>query len=205
MKRLFYLSALAIATLIGFASCEEEEEVDIRDQAIGTYDIKISQYYSIDSKLYTMESIFKNLGEELADLSFTATATLTKDGDGLKMTTNESDPESWTLVKIGEASNGFTFDIENWTIEIDDAGTKVTFSNYNGYKLGDVSYNGAYINGKLEFYLKDANDEFEDYIWAQIINDEEAMKTFNERIKGTELEKIFTDGTIVFIVSCTKK
>lgn len=205
MKKILYSVALLAATMIGFTSCDEEEEkVDVRDQALGNYDVTIKQFYSIGEKLYTMESVIKATGVECPDLSVTTTATLTKDGDNLKFTENDSDPDVWKFVKIAEAANGFTFDIEDFTTEIDAEGNTAKFSNYNGYVLGSTKYNGAYIGGKLEFYLKD-NGDFEKAIWAPLLNDEEALAAFREKIKGSELEKILTDGDVVLEISCTKK
>ncbi len=204
MKKLFYSVALLAATMIGFTSCEEEEKVDFRDQAIGNYDVTVKQFYSIGETLYTMEAVINATGVECQDLSVTTTATLTKDGDNLIFTENGSDPDVWKFVKIAEAANGFTFDIEDYTTEIDENGNTAKFSNYNGYILGSTKYNGAFIGGKLEFYLKD-NGDFEKAIWAPLLNDEQALAAFQEKIKGSELEKILTDGDVILKFSCTKK
>lgn len=205
MKRIFYSVALLAATMIGFTSCEEEEaKTDFRDEAIGDYDVTLSQNYAIGHKLYSMESVFEATGIKCPDLSKSFTATLSKNGDGLKLTATSVFSDEWTFVKLAEGTNGFTFEIEEYETEIDDAGTKAKFSNYLGYKLGDVEYNGGYLRGKLEFFLKD-NGEFKKAIWEPVTNDAETLAAFQERIKGSQVETILTEGEIVLEVTCTKK
>lgn len=211
MKRIFYSVALLAATFVGFTSCEEEEESDFRDQAIGEYNVTLKQYYALENSgadkntLYTMEAVMKASGAtECPDLSKQFTATLSKDGDGLKLTATSVFSDEWSFVKVTEASNGFVFDIKEYEVIVDDAGTKAKFSNYPGASLGGVKYNGIFTNGELSFNLKD-NGEMEKAIWKPLTDDADAFAAFQEKIKGGELEKILTDGDIVLQFTCTKK
>lgn len=210
MKRIFYSVALLAATMIGFTSCDEEE-TDFRDQAIGEYNVTLKQYYAIENSgsdgntLYTMEAVMKASGAtECPDLSKQFTATLSKDGDGLKLTATSVFSDEWTFVKVTEAANGFTFDIKEYEAIVDDAGSKAKFTNYPGALLGDVKYNGLYTNGELKFNLKD-NGELEKAIWKPLTDNADAFAAFQEKIKGSELEKILTDGYVVLKFTCTKK
>lgn len=212
MKKILYSVALLAATMIGFTSCDEEEEKpDFRDQAIGEYNVTLKQYYAIENSdadeytLYTMESVMKASGAtDCPDLSKQFTATLSKDGEGLKLTATSVFSDEWTFVKLAEASNGFTFDIKEYEAVVDNAGTKAKFTNYPGAKLGDVKYNGLYTNGVLKFNLKD-NGEMEKAIWKPLTDDADAFAAFQEKIKGSELEKVLTDGDVILQFTCTKK
>ena len=47
MKRIFYSVAILAATMIGFTSCDEEDEkVDIKEQAVGDYNVTV-QYWKV--------------------------------------------------------------------------------------------------------------------------------------------------------------
>lgn len=81
MKRIFYSVALLAATMIGFTSCEEEEEAktDLRDKLVGEYSAELTYMVSEDGK-----DFYNMLKEDIVELGLTTeinTITITKNGD----------------------------------------------------------------------------------------------------------------------------
>ena len=140
MKRIFYSVAILAATMIGFTSCDEEDEkVDIKEQAVGDYNVTV-QYYMYD-----------NSGKELESFGDAdkGSGSVAINGDALKLT---YDGDAYNLVKIAEASNGFTFDVEDLTATED--GKTYTLTGYNAYELKSndgksTKYNGVFTIIKL--------------------------------------------------------
>lgn len=156
---------LLLATMAGFSSCsDDEDDVDVREQAIGNYSFTTSIYIEDEGKLVSFASELSDLGEALgiefkeSDFQVKGTATVSKSGDSkILIKEDGADGDQWILNNIKEASNGFVFDVDATTID------DVQFTNYSGYKLeGETkTYGGGYIatNKKLEFYLYSTLEE----------------------------------------------
>ena len=183
MKKILYSVALLAATMIGFTSCDEEEKVDVKEQAVGDYTVT-STYYWYDGK--ALEDM------ELED-DEPAAAKVVLDGDGLKMT---CDGDVVSIVKIAEASNGFTFDVKEMSFT--EEGQTYTLKGFNGYELKSsdgksVSYNGGYIsaNKTLEFYVE--------------LPTADVAKMFAELFEGNEeLATVFANLSVVMKFTCVK-
>lgn len=138
MKRFVYSVALVTAIMFGFSSCDEDDEtsVDVKEQAVGTYNVKVN-YYVSNGKQWD-NSDFE---------SGTDTGNAFIEGDKLKITI---DDETYSFVKIAEASNGFTFDVEDYSFV--DEGVTYTFKGLNGIELvskkdgSSTKFNGAYFS-----------------------------------------------------------
>ena len=161
----FLFTMLLLATMAGFSSCsDDEDDVDVREQAIGNYSFTTSIYVEDEGKLVSFASELSDLGEALgiefkeSDFQFTGTATVSKSGDSkILIKEDGADGDQWILNNIKEASNGFVFDVDATTID------DVQFTNYSGYQLeGETkTYGGGYIatNKKLEFYIYSTLEE----------------------------------------------
>ncbi|MBQ3688433.1 MAG: hypothetical protein II937_01040 [Bacteroidales bacterium] len=148
--------------MVGFSACnKDDEESDVREQAVGNYSITTTLYVEENGKLVSFASelseLAEALGEELDenDFKFTGTATVAKDGSN-KLLVNV-DGDKFFLNNIREATNGFVFDVDATTVD------DVEFTNYSGYYLeGETkTYGGGYIaaSKKLEFYIYSSMEE----------------------------------------------
>lgn len=163
MKKVKFLFAtLLMITMVGFSACnKDDEESDVREQAVGNYSITTTLYVEENGKLVSFASelseLAEALGEELDenDFKFTGTATVAKDGSN-KLLVNV-DGDKFFLNNIREATNGFVFDVDATTVD------DVEFTNYSGYYLeGETKmYGGGYIaaSKKLEFYVYTTMEE----------------------------------------------
>lgn len=174
MRKLFYSAVLFAATMIAVTSCDKnnDEKTDIREQAVGDYNVTYTTYIS-DGNTY--ELLEKN--------KEAVTGTISIDGEGLKLIVNG---DIVNMDNIAEASNGFTFDIKNMTFF--DDGKAITLNGYNGYELKatdgtKTSHHGGYISDKktLEFYVTRPKEELLATIAQYLIaNDEKLTETLKE-------------------------
>lgn len=137
MKKLLF-GLLALVAI----SCSEDEVADVRDQALGTY-------------TYTSKGYYLN-GSTLVYIADTDGGSFTVE----KSTTNSDNvlikEGGDTIIgeKIEEASNGFGFDVDDFT---DDGSV---FTGYDGFELSGTKYHGGYIAStkKFTFYYKYTED-----------------------------------------------
>ncbi len=166
MKKVKFLFAtLLMITMVGFSACnKDDEESDVREQAVGNYSYTTTLYVEEDGKLVSFASALSEITEALgtkineSDLQDKGTATVSlSDNNQIVVKQDGSDGEQWFLNNIREASNGFIFDVAKTTA------TEVTFTNYDGYYLeGETKmYGGGYIaaSKKLEFYVYTTMEE----------------------------------------------
>ena len=166
MKKVKFLFAmLLMVTALGFTACsDDEEDTDVRDQAIGNYSVTTTVYVEDEGKLVSFASELSELGDALgmkfneSDFQVKGTATVSKSGDNkILIKEDGADGDQWILNNIREASNGFVFDVDATTVD------DVKFTNYSGYHLeGETkTYGGGYIsaNKKLEFYIYSTMEE----------------------------------------------
>ena len=122
---------------LGLTSCSKDEdpEVDVREQAIGSYEgtVELLALSDFDLK-YHEEAISFTVSK-----NNTSVIDISIDGDIIQG------------VKVKKASNGFTFDIESQSVNMDDDAEKETIVGENFFELGGVKYNGMYDSGKKEF------------------------------------------------------
>ncbi|MFZ1806870.1 MAG: hypothetical protein WAU36_06605 [Cyclobacteriaceae bacterium] len=144
MKKVLFLF-LAVVAL----SCSEDDP-DIRDQAVGTYNYTLKFYYLDGSTLEYLGSDFDDSGTMIVEKSSTSSLIFKEGGT-----------EQLRAEKIAAASNGFSFDVPSQTYEDDDI--SVTISGYNGIELDGTKYHGGYFSAtkKIEVYFqfKDNNNE----------------------------------------------
>jgi hypothetical protein len=145
LHSLGFLALLAIVTL----SCSKDDpKPDPRTAAMGTYNYTTKYYYiNADNELEFTDD----------DLTETGTAIAAVTDNGFQI--SEGGKVQFKAVKVTEASNGFTFDIESQTITED--GQTVTISGYEGATLttagGSVTkYDGVFLKAdkKLEAYFQ---------------------------------------------------
>lgn len=207
MKKILYSVALLAATMIGFTSCDEEEEkVDVRDQAIGNYDVKIN-YFISDGKTWDNSDFTPD----------TETGVASIDGDNIKLTI---DGENFKLVKIAEASNGFTFDVEDVVCTED--GTTYTLKGFNGFELvskkdgKSTKFSGGFFSDTktLKFYMEMPKDQFSAMLSNAFAENEEFMVPLLELAEidpataidaAAEIEAILSKLSLVLEFTCTKK
>lgn len=168
MKIKFILSSfIAMACTFSFVSCSDDDDDDepIAQQAVGDYNITMAYYLYDGETFYDM-----HLDES------TSSATVTLNGNDLKL--DAGDNEIINLVKVAAASNGFTFDVEDYSIE------DIKFTGYNAYAIQSsdgkqVLYNGGYINAskKLEFYVEMPQEYAEALVTAEMLSDEDLLTT----------------------------
>ena len=185
MKRLFFSMALLAATMMGFNSCDNDDKnADVREQAVGDYTVSATLYLYDGKALTELDN--EELGEELP---LVGKAEI--DGDGMKLT---AEGVVINLVKIAEASNGFTFDVKEMSVtETDEeTGEPLTYvmDGFNGYELksddgSSVKYDGGFISSTntLEFYVEEPEDEA-----LAII----AMMLMPEDVMGDFMAMLFT-------------
>jgi hypothetical protein len=134
--RLSWLYLLFILSVVGLQSCGDDPEPDQVAEASGTYNYKTKLYYVDGNSLEYLGSDFDESG----------TAIMTKTSTGFEV--KEGGDVQFRATKVAKASNGFTFDIETQTIDVD--GTNVTVEGYDGAVLSGVKYNGLYISATKE-------------------------------------------------------
>lgn len=207
MKKLIYSVAMLAATMIGFTSCEEEEEkVDVRDQAIGNYNVKIN-YYISDGKSWDNSGIDPDTDTGVASI----------DGNNIKLTI---DGDDFKLVKIAEASNGFTFDVEDAVCTED--GITYTLKGYNGFELvskkdgTSTKFSGGFFSDTktLKFYMEMPKDQFSAMLSEAFAEDEEFMAPFLALAEvdpvaaidaAAEIEAILSKLSLILEITCKKK
>ncbi|MBO7478543.1 MAG: hypothetical protein J6U04_11515 [Salinivirgaceae bacterium] len=212
MKRLFFSMALFAATMIGFNSCDNDDDknVDVREQAVGDYTVSATLYLYDGKTLTELEG---------GDDEVPPMGKAEVDGDGMKLT---ADGEVINLVKIAEASNGFTFDVKDMSITETDEETgepyTYTLNGFNGYELksadgNTVKYHGGFISSTktLEFYVQMPEDQALALI-ALLALPEDLMGEFMAKlITGDEdgayaILREFAEGrSVVMKVTCVKK
>ena len=206
MKR-YLFAALMATVLVGFSSCKKDDDEDnkknVAEQAVGTYNVTINYYFEENKKL-------SNSGMEAEKTE----AVVSLDGENLKIVI---DDETISAVNIKEASNGFTFDVASLTITED--GESYTMTGYKGFLLGDnTGCDGAYIavNNKLEFYYEIPRENFYEEFVAEMLSDEEWVKSCIEEKGYASIEEInefaskyvketYAKYKFVMDFECTKK
>lgn len=143
MKKLIYSAALFAATMIGFTSCDKDDEVNVKDGAVGDCTVTMS-YWMYDGA---------QLSEYTKKEHDTAPGKIVSTNEGLQM---QSDGDAISLINITESSNGFTCDVKDLLVNDKDEETgetnSYTVTGFNGYEM---KYHGGYNTStfKLEFYL----------------------------------------------------
>lgn len=120
-------------------SCSEDdaETVDVRDQAIGSYEGTLEILSLADLNVEYVEDAISFIVEKNDDNA--STINISIDGDIIKG------------VKVAEASNGFTFDIETQSLNLDDDIEDETIEGEDFFELGGTKYHGLYDSSKKEF------------------------------------------------------
>jgi hypothetical protein len=126
------LSIILIVFTAFLSSCgDDKEPVDVRDDAMATYNYK-TKYYYVNTN---------------GDLEYTGSANDETGTFIVSKTTNGFEVKEGGNVifkgeKVAAASNGFTFDIPSQSLTVD--GDAFTVNGYDGVTLGTVEYNGLY-------------------------------------------------------------
>ena len=145
MRKLFYTAALFAATMIGFTSCDKDDDgsnADIKKTAVGDYTIK-TDFILSDGKTL---SPFSDKDYPAAPGKIVST------DEGLQM---QSEGDAISLINIAESSNGFTCDVKSIVVnDTDDNGQAISYT-VTGFKGYEMKYDGGYnsSNKTLEFYL----------------------------------------------------
>lgn len=210
MKLKTFLALLvASAFAFSFSACSDDDDDDdssaIAQQAVGDYNITCTAY------LYDGNE-YKDLGVDQEKIS--AKAVL--NGSNLQLQTDE---DVINIVKIAEASNGFTFDVEDFIVKEDDKTFILT--GYKGYALESsdgksVSYDGGYIaaSKKLEFYMEMPQEYVEAMIALELASDEDFLTTLiatylvDEEVGDAVVDVVdalIEKYKLVMKFSCTKK
>lgn len=147
--------AILMMTATTFSSCSDDDDVkiDVRTQAVGTYNGVMTMYLSDYGELSQIGKP-ESLGEMKLEKS--GSSDLLLDGD-------------CKFTNIREASNGFGFDVPSQNAE------GYHFSGFDGIKLGDdMAYNGMYESSKKEitFYYQIPIDDFSDELIAFLDEDD---------------------------------
>jgi len=216
MKKLLFSAALFAATMIGFTSCDkddDEKSVDVREQAVGDYTVTSTLY------MYDGKTLTELKGDEFEEEDVPTAGKAELDGDGMKLT---ADGDVINIVKIAEASNGFTFDVKEMSITETDEETgepyTYTLNGFNGYELkaadgSTVKYHGGFIASSktLEFYVEMRDEEAMAMI-AMVLMTEEDLENFMAMLfSGDEegalalLEQYGAGYSVVMKITCTKK
>ena len=119
-----------------FTSCSKDDDddstpvvTDVRDQAVGDYDGKI--YF------------FALSNTSVADSSFEQNFTIKKNSDNPLSIDFVIDGNTEIIgTKIAEASNGFSFDVEDQDFTMN--GETVTVTGIDLFQLGGTKYHGAF-------------------------------------------------------------
>ena len=157
MKKFAYLFAFLFATLsFSLVSCDDDEDevVDLRDQAVASYNATMNVYLCDNGKL---ESIAENQAIDVVKVEKSGASDLLIDGD-IK------------CVNIREASNGFTFDVPEQVAD------GKHYSGFDGVQLGDMKYNGMYdAKGSMSFYYKVPIEDFSEEL-IELLDEEDLKK-----------------------------
>ena len=144
MRKLIYSAALFAATMIGFTSCDKDDDAaDVKNQAVGEYTVTTTFLLS-DGK--TLSSF----SDKVYD-SFPGTVVSTKEGLQL-----QSVGDVISLINITESSNGFTCEVKEISVTDKDTKNGVTQTlNVTGFNGYEQKYHGGYNSSTktLEFYL----------------------------------------------------
>jgi len=146
MNKLKSLLWVAIIAAFSFSCSDDEDVIDVRAEAVGSYSYDLTAYVLDGTTL-----------QEFANSDGTfSVATDPANESGLIITEGST---KFTINKVTAASNGFTFDVPAQSVT--DDGTKINISGYNGAQLvssggSTTLYNGVYISTtkKLTFYFK---------------------------------------------------
>ena len=132
-----FMKISVLALFMGFllVSCgEDEPEVDVREQAVGSYSIN-------------MEYV-DGAGNNVTD-NFSASVELSGENN-LRWTL---DGDSETLIGVRSASNGLVFNIEN-SNDTDPEGDAYNIRGTKSISLEGDTYDGTYDSESGEFYLQ---------------------------------------------------
>jgi len=125
----FIVTILAFVAITTSCKKDEEQPIDVRDQAVGNYDGTVYLYLptstSVEDTSWAEPFSVKKNSDNSSSIDF-----IIEGKAQLKGT------------KIAEASNGFSFDIEEQTIEED--GISYNIKGINFVELGGTKYHGAY-------------------------------------------------------------
>jgi hypothetical protein len=139
MQQILKHSFLLVAFALFFSACSEDEPtIDVREQAVGTYQATLTITFSNGSFL-----------------TETTEMEVTKDGtNGLLFTI---DGESESLIGVREANNGIGFNFPN-TTEMDEEGDAYTISGTQSISLDSDNYDGRFSTASKEFELEVKNE-----------------------------------------------
>ena len=143
MKKLIYSAALFAATMIGFTSCDKDDDADVKSEAVGDCTVKTTFLLYDGAKL----SEFSTKEYDAAPGKIVNT------NEGLQM---QSEGDAISLINITESDNGFTCNVKDILVNDKDEATgetsTYTVTGFNGYEM---KYNGGYNSSTktLEFYL----------------------------------------------------
>lgn len=194
---------LACACAFSFNACSDDDDdvVDIRDQAIGTYTGTMDFGYMIeadDSAFISLDVLFAALaddisdGQELPNISQSIEKiSLIKSGNGLIF------DDDITFKNIEAANNGFSFDVADYKFN-----DKITLTGYKGFSIGESPCDGAYISTSktIGFYMKGTNDDLEYFVFSSWTEEDiENILSLNENVRS-----IFENGTLTMRVNMTK-
>ena len=137
MRKLFYTAALFAATMIGFTSCDKDDEANVKDGAVGDCTVKMT-FWMYDGA---------NLTEYTKKTYDPAPGKIVSTSEGLQM---QSDGDAISLINITESANGFTCDVKS--IVVNDTAGSYTVTGFKGYEM---KYDGGFNSSSkiLEFYL----------------------------------------------------
>lgn len=202
MKRILF-AALMATVLVGFNSCEKEEEKNVAEEGVGTYDVTMKFFLEKDKQLIKSPDLEDETGM----------AYVTLDGENLKV---DLEGDIIRLVKIKEVSNGFSFDVEDF-VTVED-GVTYTMKGYKGFELdGDkTGYDGAYITATktLEFYYELPREDFYEMIIQSMLEDEDYVAEMGQNGMTTKdirdaayvfLKNSYGEYRIVVDIICVKK
>lgn len=136
ISSILFLTIMSVIVLTSACDKEDETPVDVREQAVGSYNGTM-EILALDD--YNVEYSEENISFTVAKNSGNSTSIdISVEGDVVKG------------VKVAEASNGFTFDVENQNIDLDDDGDNETIEGVDFFELGGTKYHGMYDSGKNE-------------------------------------------------------
>ncbi len=144
MNKLKSLLWVALFATIAFSCSDDEEVVDVRAQAVGSYNYEMTAYVINSSGALTQFGSSDDGTFSVANDPANESGLIISEGS-TKFTAN----------KVTLASNGFSFDVPAQTIK-DDDGTTLSISGYNGISLTSTGgsatlYNGGYITSTKKF------------------------------------------------------
>ena len=143
MRKLIYSAALFAATMIGFTSCDKDDEANLKDGAVGDCTVTMSFWMYDGAQL----SAYTKRENDVAPGEIVSTS------EGLQM---KSDGDVISLINITESSNGFTCAVKDLLVNDKDEETgethTYTVTGFNGYEM---KYHGGFNSSTktLEFYL----------------------------------------------------